>query len=202
MKCVRSASALLGALVVLLPLAGCSDTETGDPTPQGMGTAGADPGGQSPRSEGSEDDGGSTSSLSSDEDEAPVQAAREWARLAARAINARSADFSETAPVSTPQGRRTMSKVAREDFGLEYPGPLPFTPIEVETQRRTSEIQACWMAYGFALDPSTGLPADAREVQLATLTMAREGKQWKFDGIAFAQDASPCQDVDVKGVAW
>lgn len=141
-----------------------------------------------------------TRPLSRFEDEPPVIAARKWAAAMARGVNARDRSFKAAAPFMTKAGRERFSSYAQEDFGLRYPGPMPFTPTAVTVNGRSAEVSVCWWAYGFALDPKTKRPADKRKIEPATLFMKKEVGRWKLDDQLLAQ--GNCGNVTVKGLGW
>ncbi|WP_298888657.1 hypothetical protein [uncultured Serinicoccus sp.] len=70
-------------------------------------------------------------------------------------------------------GHEGLVEVFEEEFGRAYPGPLPFTPLQVtELEDGTWSVQGCMVTDGFSADPSrsddgmTGLEVSSIEYSL------------------------------------
>lgn len=70
-------------------------------------------------------------------------------------------------------GLQGLVEVFEEEFGRAYPGPLPFTPLQVtELEDGTWSVQGCMVTDGFSADPSrsddgmTGLEVSSIEYSL------------------------------------
>jgi hypothetical protein len=138
--------------------------------------------------------------LSRFEGDPAVKAARAWAAAAARSITAGQEDLARAKPYMTPNGQRVIPPLAADEIGLEYPGPVPFTPTSVDHAGSGATLQVCFWSAGFGLDRKTGQPAHAREVIPMQFAMVRQGGSWKID--AFYSSKSSCSKVPVKGVGF
>ncbi len=138
--------------------------------------------------------------LSPYEDEKPVQVARAWAGSYARAINARQQGLERIRPLTTPGGMTRFPGLGAEDQGLLYPGPLPFTPTDVDVSGNRAEIAACTWVEGFAQSRATKQPTKPRLVAPSTFVLLRSGGSWKVDDLAVGQ--GDCASVPVKGIGF
>jgi len=137
--------------------------------------------------------------LSPYEDEATVKVLREWAVILGKGIPKR--DVSDLSKVSQGEALREMAEAAREDFGREYPGPLPLTPVRVKTSGTHAEVTFCMQTKGWALDPKTHAQVDGRRVVApAVSTFTKTHGRWVMT-TWYAADID-CSQIPVKGVAW
>lgn len=138
--------------------------------------------------------------LSPFEDEPQVMVLREWAVAMARGVNADDRAFEEAAPYMTKAGRRVINRLAQEDIGQRYPGPMPFTPTAVTVDGRRAEVAVCWWGTGFALDPKTKKPARKHSKDTVTYVMKLQGGRWLLHDSIWVKDG--CGKVRVKGERW
>jgi hypothetical protein len=138
--------------------------------------------------------------LSRFEGDPAVKAARAWAAAAARSITAGQEDLAQAKPFMTPNGQRVIPPLAADEIGLEYPGPVPFTPTSVDHAGSRANLDVCFWSAGFGLDRKTGQPAHAREVIPMQFAMVRQGGSWKIN--AFYSSQASCSKVPVKGVGF
>lgn len=138
--------------------------------------------------------------LSPYEDEKPVQVARAWAGTYAEAINDGQQQLEMIRPLTTPGGMTRFPDLGAEDQGLLYPGPLPFTPTDVDVSGNRAEIAACTWVEGFAQDRATKQPPKPRLIAPSTFVLLRSGGSWKVDDLAVGQ--GDCASVPVKGIGF
>jgi hypothetical protein len=136
------------------------------------------------------------------EDRPEVQALRSWAAAATRDVNARHHRF-PTARQFQVDSANTMSDVAtswRQEFDKYFPGPLPFTPIEVSRSGRRSVVTTCVTSAGFSLRKPGGQPAERHAVIPVVFTMARQGDSWLLADIVGG--TADCKGVQIAPVPW
>jgi hypothetical protein len=138
--------------------------------------------------------------LSRFEGEPVVKALRAFAAVSGRAVNANTLNYKPWLALMTPYGRKTRAYYIKEDLGMKYPGPLPFTPTAVKVTGSTATVKACVWVQGWGLNPRTGKPARARRIVPATFYVRKSGKAWLFDAMTIK--ASTCSGVSVKGRAF
>jgi hypothetical protein len=140
--------------------------------------------------------------LSPFEDRAPVRAARRWAELQARAVNAHDKALGALAPVTTDQGMQIMRAALTRDLDHRWvwPGPQPFTPVNVRVRAGTATLNTCLLTRGWSLDEATHQPVAARKVGPIVITMKKQAGRWLFDS-AYVGTAD-CDGVTVKEVRW
>lgn len=138
--------------------------------------------------------------LSPFEDKAPVKAARAWADEAGKAVNAHDKSLSSLTHV-TDHGRTRMAAVLETDLreGFTWPGPQPFTPVNLRVRGKAATISACALAKGWSLGKS-GKPVNAREVKAYVFQMKKVGGRWLLDDLY--SGTGDCAGVRVKGVKW
>ena len=130
-----------------------------------------------------------------------MKAARAWAAAAARSINdgARTT-WRAVEALHDPERPAGLPPLAADEFGLYYPGPLPFTPTSVDHAGSEATLDVCFWSAGFGLDRKTGQPSHAREVIPMQFAMVRQGGSWKIN--AFYSSQASCSKVPVKGVGF
>jgi len=143
-----------------------------------------------------------TAPLSPFEDDPAVKALRKWAAAAAKAFNAGS-KFHDPAltALETKSFVPLIAANFKTDSGLRYPGPVPFTPISVSAANAVRKVHACFVAYGFAVNPKTG--KSPRKLQLVPLTaeMVDQGEAWLLNRLP-DDNAFSCTGVRVVTVRW
>jgi hypothetical protein len=138
--------------------------------------------------------------LSRFEGEPVVKALRVFAAVSGRAVNANSLNYKPWLALMTPYGRKTRAYYIKEDLGMRYPGPLPFTPTAVKVTGSTATVKACVWVQGWGLNRKTGKPARARRIVPAAFYVRKSGGAWLFDAMTIKP--STCSGVSVKGRAF
>jgi hypothetical protein len=140
--------------------------------------------------------------LSPFEDRAPVKAARAWADALARAVNANTFTPKTLGAVATPAGIAASKAATSFDtgHGYQWPGPQPFTPVNLQVKGATARIYTCLVSDGWAIDPATGKLAVANKIGSALLIFKRSGGRWLFDSLY--DGTADCAGVKVKKVKW
>jgi hypothetical protein len=135
------------------------------------------------------------------EDDPAVRALRTHYVGLAKSVNLRTGDVPELDRTSTPRRQALNGRVMRVDYGLYYPGPVPFTPLSVRsTAPDTRLVRMCVLAEGWGQDRATGRPANPRSVEHLQATLRRIRGRWLVDRIATARGS--CQDVTIDEVSW
>lgn len=144
----------------------------------------------------------SVTPLSPYEDQPPVQAAREFFVLLAKAVNNRDRSLSSVSGSTTAHGLTTAKFFAHDDMtkGYTLPGPEPFTPLNVQTSGGVAKINTCLLFSGWSVDPKTGTVVGKRDVSPAVIVMRKAGGAWKFDD--YYDGTGDCRGVEVPGVRW
>ena len=124
-----------------------------------------------------------------------VVAARGWATAVARAINDDDRDLGPARSLMTPHGRDVLPPLFINEFSRFYPGPVPFTPTSVTVQGSRAIVSICLVSSGFSRAKGT-TTTDARRVDPARITFARQGDSWKVDELQ--SRSGSCADVTVE----
>jgi len=141
--------------------------------------------------------------LSPFEDDPAVKALRTWADQAAKAFNAGS-KFHDPAltALETKSFVPLTANIFRSDKGLRYPGPPPFTPISVKSPASAErDVRACFVAYGFAVDPRTGKAPKKLQLVPQLAQMVNQDGVWQVNHLLSARDFS-CASVKVAMPKW
>jgi hypothetical protein len=179
-------------------LAACGGSD--EPTTSGPTSAAPTSASASPSASASATPSDAPPALSRFEDEPAVQAARAWAKALATDINNADTTFAASAPLTTKEGRKGLDFYTKSDIAakLQYPGPLPFTPVRIREAGSTTTVVTCTWTDGWGLDPATQKPKDKRVVQGEDFVMKKTAKGFKLS--RFNDHAIDCSDVNVKGV--
>jgi hypothetical protein len=138
--------------------------------------------------------------LSRFEDTPQVKVARRWAAAVARSATERDDSLRRIKPFVTPTGLKKMQGYFQEDQGLKFSGPVPFTPTAVRARTGAAEVPMCMWTQGFAFDPATNRPKDARRIDAGTFLMVKQAGKWKINDMVYADHS--CSKVPVKGRAF
>lgn len=138
--------------------------------------------------------------LSPFEKEAPVKAARQWAAAYARDVNAERPNLTSAQRYESAAGVTALPPIARTDLGYYFPGPLPFTPVDVKVAGEKAQVTICGWVEGFSLNRKTHRPAQKKQISPATFEMSRHRGRWLMDNAVAAQ--ADCSGVKIKGVKW
>ena len=138
--------------------------------------------------------------LSSFEDRPEVKVARAWLAATAQDINDGRALIPHAVPYETTRMRGILPGLAKEDLGSHYPGPPPFTPVNVLSRGRTATVSACNWTEGWAQDPKTKKPTKAKKIEATNIFLVKQGGTWKVN--KWQADDFDCGGVAVTGVGW
>lgn len=138
--------------------------------------------------------------LSRFEDRPVVKALRVFAAVSGRAVNANNMNYKPWLALMTPYARKTRAYYIKEDLGLKYPGPLPFTPTAVYVNGAMATVKACVWVQGWGLSRTTGKPARAKQIVPATFYLRKSARTWLFD--AMTVNRSSCSGASVQGRAF
>src|SRR4051794_33543952 len=116
--------------------------------------------------------------LSRFEGEPVVKALRVFAAVSGRAVNANTMNYKPWLALMTPYARKNRADYIKEDLGLRYPGPLPFTPTAVHVTGNTATVKACVWVQGWGLNHKTGKPARPRQIAPATFYVRKSSRTW------------------------
>ncbi|KYH45012.1 hypothetical protein AZH51_14070 [Branchiibius sp. NY16-3462-2] len=82
-------------------------------------------------------------------------------------------------------------------MGVHYPGPVPLTPTRVDG----NYVYACMMGAGFAVDPKTGKPAEARSIYPTRFKVVKGAQGYVIS--TYGNDpAIHCDGVNIVRRAW
>lgn len=133
-----------------------------------------------------------------------VKIARAWAEAYAKDINAGDRSLPNLTPLITKAGRKVhLRHLMAEDLGkVTYPGPLPFTPLQIVRRGKVHGVGVCLMADGWGLDKTTNKPAGKREILPFVLLLEPEGGQLKMANAVLNTKDKRCRHTTVKGYPW
>lgn len=185
------------AAVVLLSGAACgSDDTSAEPAPEsGSSTTAA----SSPTPTPTETETPTTAPLSPYENDAAVKVVREWAVILGKGVP--QGNLSRLSKVSTGEALSATKSGFDGDFGNEWPGPQPLTPVVVKRSGATTTVDLCYLAKGWSQDPKTHAPVSGKRlVEPARFTLEKRAGRWLITTI-YSSDID-CSDIPVKGVSW
>lgn len=134
-------------------------------------------------------------------DDPRVQVVRAFNEEFARAATAGDPQRAEFVALIAPEGYDALMDYLGEEFGKNYPGPLPFTLLDVTDgdEEGTASVQGCIVSSGFALGPEGMTGQSVTPIEYALVSdPASEG--WLVEAIwAGAYD---CSTVAVEAKAW
>lgn len=182
--CAVAAAALFGA-------AACGSHGSGA-RPVGAGAGASDP---------SRPTSSPAAQASSYDDQPPVRAVRAWNAAVGRSINAGDASLSRVRRLATAEGLAVSRKLAAGDIQRRtiWPGPEPFTPVEVSVQGRQARVTVCLLSRGWSVERKTGKPVNARRVVPAAYVLKNQGG-WKFVNVYDA--TADCTGVSLPETKW
>lgn len=100
-----------------------------------------------------------------------------------------------------PAGYEGLMDVLGEEFGKQYPGPLPFSVIDVtELEDGSGSVQGCLVSEGFAMGPEGVSGSTVTPIEYALTAHPEEEGAWLVQ--AMWAGAYDCSAVDVEGTAW
>lgn len=182
---------------MLLAAAACgSDNTSAEPAPESSAptTASTSPAPTPTASETPE-----TRPLSPYENDPLVKVLRTWAEIIGKGVPRR--DVGKLASVSQGEALSAVTDAVREDFGTEWLGPLPLTPVQVKHAGSTGRVVFCMQTKGWSLDPETHSPIDSqRKVVAAESTFTKKNHRWVMT-TWYSADFD-CSSIRVMGVAW
>jgi hypothetical protein len=196
----RAVAAAAGVLVLVPSLAACGGDDKAAAEKPAEATTSATPSSSSATPTPTPTPSPTLRPLSRFEDRVQVEVARKWAAAAAKSSSADDKTMSRIKPFVTPSGLTKMQGYFAEDIGKLFPGPVPFTPINVRVEGGTAKVPMCMWTGGFAVDPKTKKPTDARRIDAGVFLMVRSGGKWKINDMVYAPH--DCSKVVVKGRAF
>ena len=108
---------------------------------------------------------------------------------------------SRLATVSEGEALSAVTDAVREDFGTEWVGPMPLTPVQLKHAGSTGRVVFCMQTKGWSLDPETHSPIDSqRKVVGAESTFTKKNGRWVMT-TWYSADVD-CSSIRVMGVAW
>jgi hypothetical protein len=89
-----------------------------------------------------------------------------------------------------------------DEFGKDYPGPLPFTPLDVGpgSEDGTASVQGCIISSGFALGPEGLTGATVTSIEYALVEDPAQSDAWLVQ--AMWAGAYDCSTTDVPARLW
>ncbi|WGW12629.1 hypothetical protein LWF01_02345 [Saxibacter everestensis] len=192
----------VGAICAAL-IAGCSPPGNAEEKPLSPASGSAESPATAPASPSAEagETESSDEALSEFEDDPAVQGMRGFYSAIAKATNQGDFTLKELQKYSTQRRQELNESTMKDAKGLEFPGPIPFTPIKVRSDSDDQKtILACGWDSGWAKDKKTGKPRDEFRVDGGEVEMLREDGNWKVNKVVGA--TIDCSTVDVKKVEW
>jgi len=193
----RHALAAPMAAVVLLAAAACGsgDSAAGPAPASGTPTTAS----STPTSEPTPTVTPTATPLSPFESDPAVKVVREWGVILGEGVPL--GDLSGLSRVATGEALASTKSGFDGDFGNEWPGPQPLTPVRVQHSGKTTTIDLCYLSKGWSLDPKTHAPISGRRVvKPLRMTVVKTDGRWLMTTIY--DSALDCSDIPVKGVAW
>jgi hypothetical protein len=199
--------ACVGALVLVALSAACSSSGSSSPPSSTLGSTTAHtPTSVAPTTTSPSTPAASTSTsaappLSKFESDPGVQALRAFAAQAARTLSSGHITDPKLDALMTPAFGKLLKSVAGSEVGRIYPGPNPFTPMKVThiTPNRR-EVDVCWVAAGWSLDPKTHKVAEKYRVAPIAAATTRSGQRWLVS--QFQQAGFSCKGVKIVKKRW
>ncbi|MDQ1289087.1 MAG: hypothetical protein QG622_2653 [Actinomycetota bacterium] len=116
---------------------------------------------------------------------------------AAKAVNARSLNIPELQRSATKEFLNHVAPLLRKEFGMKYPGPIPFTTRSVTTLAPDyKQVTYCVLDPGWLLNPKTGKPTGARQVTQLTARVKKFGSTWRI--VEINSVGGTCAGVPIK----
>ncbi|GAA5159320.1 hypothetical protein [Ornithinimicrobium tianjinense] len=134
-------------------------------------------------------------------DDPRVLAVREFNAEFARAASENDPQRAAWLATLDPAGYEDLMAMLSEEFGKQYPGPLPMTVVDVaELEDGTGSVQGCIISEGFATGGEGYTGSTITSVEYALVPDPSEEGSWLVQKIwAGAYD---CSSVDVEATAW
>lgn len=189
---------LVVGLAVLAPVLAACGSQTADVEPPASDAgAGSSPSTSSSPSTGSSPGARTTTRTRSALESRPqVKAVRAWASAVAREVNSRSTSHEATRRVTTARAAKRLPRTYASEYGLRYPGPVPLTPVSVQTRGSTARVAACVQTSGWGVD-GQGVSPEGNVITASSFVLKRVRGTWKLDRIVGRTDS--CDGVTVKG---
>ncbi|WP_131103256.1 hypothetical protein [Ornithinimicrobium sufpigmenti] len=101
-----------------------------------------------------------------------------------------------------PESYEALMDYLGEEFGKDYPGPLPFTPLDVGPgdEDGTASVQGCIISAGFALGDEGFTDATVTSIEYALVEDPAEPDAWLVQ--AMWAGAYDCSTTDVPARLW
>lgn len=139
--------------------------------------------------------------LSKFENDPGVKALRAFAAQAARTLTSGHAIDAKLNALVTPAFAKVLPGIVETEVGKIYPGPNPFTPVKITSATPTQRnVNVCWVAAGWSLDPKTHKVAEKYQVVPVAVTTTKSGNQWRV--AKFADGNFSCLGVKIVKQKW
>jgi hypothetical protein len=113
-----------------------------------------------------------------------VKALRLYYLGAAKGVNARTMDIKELERSSTKEWFAHVPELFTFEYGMHYPGPIPFAPMSVtQTSPTRKQVVICVLGDGWLRNPRTGRPTAPRALTRGVATVIRVKASWRISYI-------------------
>lgn len=200
---VRTGVLTVGLALSLSLLTSCSGG-SGSPAATAPGTPsqnGAVVATTSPSASPSASRSASAEPLSPYEGDPAVKALRLHYLGAALGINRKNMHNKQLKDSSTARRYGVMTQLAKPEFGTYYPGPNPFTPLDVTRVSATErKVVFCGVETGWTLNRKGGKPVAKRTLSSLEGTIVRQQGRWRVSQLLYRKDS--CTGVEIPEVFW
>ena len=135
-------------------------------------------------------------------DDARLQAVLTFNQEFARAVTADDPQRADWLATLDEGNYEALMDYVGEEFGKEYPGPLPFTPLDVGPgdEDGTASVQGCIISSGFAVGPEGVTGATVTSIEYALVQDPTQADAWLVH--AMWAGAYDCATTDVPARLW
>lgn len=143
--------------------------------------------------------------LSALEDDPAVTALRGYLTGYALAVNnGGDVQIPEVTRYATPDLVGRMPGLIADEKGLQYAGPVPFTPVALQTDTaERKDVAMCMYSGGYAVDPATDAPREPLEMKPVVAVVDNVSGAWLVRGIYNDAPQLPdCSAVTVQEVPF
>lgn len=135
-------------------------------------------------------------------DDPRLQAVLRFNAEFARAVNADDPQRADWLATLDPDKHEALMDYLGDEFGKTYPGPLPFTPLDIGPgdEDGTASVQGCIISTGFALGAEGFTDTTITSVEYALVEDPAEPDAWLVE--AMWAGAYDCLTTDVPARLW
>lgn len=135
-------------------------------------------------------------------DDARLQAVLTFNQEFARAVTADDPQRADWLATLDEGNYEALMDYLGDEFGKEYPGPLPFTPLDVGPGDGddTASVQGCIISSGFAVGPEGVTGATVTSIEYALVQDPMQADAWLVH--AMWAGAYDCATTDVPARLW